>query len=222
MIQSIKEFSYNFVGLKKIMQEIINVSLEKSYTYSDYRILITSLLKEGKSTGNEQSEALTHYSELNEVRMKRLDKTIVLTDEIKQQLSQLQSKYSWLVISEGWCGDAAQLVPIINKMAEFSENIDLKIVLRDENDDLMLQFLTNGGKSIPKLIILDAENQKVLADWGPRPIGASKLIQDYKAIHGIVDETAKTNLQKWYSQDKGISTQNEIMLLIEKNEKQLV
>jgi len=204
------------------MQEIINVSLEKSYTYLDYRILITSLLKEGKSTGNEQSEALTHYSELNEVRMNRLDKTIVLTDDIKEQLNQLQSKYSWIVISEGWCGDAAQLVPIINKMAEFSENIDLKIVLRDENDDLMLQFLTNGGKSIPKLIILDTENQKVLADWGPRPAGATKLIQDYKATHGIVDETAKTNLQKWYLQDKGISTQNEIMLLIEKNEKQLV
>jgi hypothetical protein len=204
------------------MQEIINASLKNSYTYKDYRNKVSKLLEEGKSTGNEQSEALTHYSELNEVRMNRLDKTIVLTEEVKDQLSQLQSNYIWLVLSEGWCGDAAQLLPIMNRMAEFSENINFRVVLRDENESLMNLFLTNGGKSIPKLLILDAETHKVLADWGPRPAGATKLIQDYKATHGVVDESAKTNLQKWYLQDKGISTQNEIMQLIEKNEKALV
>jgi Thioredoxin len=204
------------------MQEIINASLKNSSSYTAYRKLVSSLLKQGKSTGNEQSDALTHYSELNEVRMNRLDKTIVLTDQVKEQLSQLQSNYIWLVLSEGWCGDAAQLLPIMNKMAEFSENIDFRVVLRDENELLMNQFLTNGGKSIPKLLILDAETHKVLADWGPRPEGATKLIQDYKATHGVVDETVKTNLQIWYLHDKGISTQNEIMLLIEKCEKELV
>lgn len=204
------------------MQEIINAGLENSYSYAAYRNLVTALVTEGKSTGNEQSEALTHYSELNEVRMNRLDKTIGLTEDVKQQLNQLQSNYIWLVLSEGWCGDAAQLLPVMNKMAEFSERIELKVVLRDENDLLMNQFLTNGGKSIPKLLILDAEMHRVLADWGPRPEGATKLIQDYKAMNGVVDETAKTNLQKWYLQDKGISTQNEIMTLIEKSEKALV
>jgi hypothetical protein len=204
------------------MQEIINASLKNSYTYKDYRNKVSKLLEEGKSTGNVQSEALTHYSELNEVRMNRLDKTIVLTEPVKDQLSQLQSNYIWLVLSEGWCGDAAQLLPIMNRMAEFSENIDFKVVLRDENESLMNQFLTNGGKSIPKLIILDATTKTVIADWGPRPAGATKLIQDYKATHGVVDETAKTNLQKWYLQDKGISTQNEIMTLVGKSEKALV
>lgn len=204
------------------MQEIINASLKNSYTYKDYRNKVSKLLEEGKSTGNEQSEALTHYSELNEVRMNRLEKTIVLTEAVKDQLSQLQSNYIWLVLSEGWCGDAAQLLPIMNRMAEFSENIDFRVVLRDENESLMNQFLTNGGKSIPKLLILDAATKTVIADWGPRPAGATKLIQDYKATHGVVDETAKTNLQKWYLQDKGISTQNEIMTLVEKSEKALV
>jgi hypothetical protein len=125
-------------------------------------------------------------------------------------------------LSEGWCGDAAQLLPIMNRMAEFSENIDFKVVLRDENESLMNLFLTNGGKSIPKLLILDAATKTVIADWGPRPEGATKLIQDYKSMHGVVDETAKTNLQKWYLQDKGISTQNEIMTLVGKSEKALV
>lgn len=204
------------------MQELIQASLQNSYSYTAYREFVTSLIKEGKSTGNEQSEALTHYSELNEVRMNRLDKTIVLTEAVKDQLSQLQSNYIWLVLSEGWCGDAAQLLPIMNRMAEFSEKIELRVVLRDENELLMNLFLTNGGKSIPKLLILDAATKTVIADWGPRPEGATKLIQDYKAMHGVVDETAKTSLQKWYLQDKGISTQDEIMLLIEKSEKALV
>lgn len=204
------------------MQEIIKNSLAKSLTYAEYRKQVTELLKEGKSTGNEQSEALTKYSELNEVRMNRLDKTIQISDEVKASLSNLQANYLWLVISEGWCGDAAQLVPIINKMAELSKKIDFRIVLRDENEALMNQFLTNGGKAIPKLLILDAETLTVLSDWGPRPEGAKNLILDYKARYGVVDETAKTELQKWYLHDKGMSTQNEIMTLVEKVEKQLV
>ena len=204
------------------MQDIIKSSLARSVTYLDYRKQVANLLKEGKSTGNEQSEDLTKYSELNEVRMNRLDKTIQISEEVKIDLSNLQANYLWIVISEGWCGDAAQLLPIINKMAELSEKIDLRIVFRDENEALMNQFLTNGGKSIPKLLILDKETLTVLSNWGPRPEGAKNLILDYKAQYGIVDETAKTELQKWYLHDKGLSTQTEIMALVEKYEKQLV
>lgn len=193
------------------MQTIIKESLSKSHVYSEYRAIISSLLKEGKSTGKEQSEALTHYSELNEVRMNRLEKTIKISEEHHQKIQTLKRNYIWLVISEGWCGDAAQIVPVINKMVELSEKIELKIVFRDENEDLMNLFLTNGTKSIPKLIILDKNTLEVLGDFGPRPKGAIQLISDYKAEHGIVDETAKTELQLWYLHDKGLSTQNEIM-----------
>jgi hypothetical protein len=193
------------------MKEIIKKSLEKSFSYTTYRNLVSVLLSQGKATGNNQSEVLTHYSEINEVRMNRLDKTIIITDEVKAKLSGLQSSYIWLVISEGWCGDAAQILPIINKMAELSQKIDLRIVFRDENEQLMNQFLTNGGKAIPKLIIIEEETIEILDHWGPRPEGASKLISCYKATYGIVDEIAKTELQKWYLHDKGVSTQKEII-----------
>jgi hypothetical protein len=196
------------------MKSIIEKSLSQSYSYTAYRNHIKTLLKEGKSSGNEQSEALTHYSELNEARMNRLEKTVKISTEIIQKLNQLNGDYIWLVISEGWCGDAAQILPVIYKMAELSERIDLKIVFRDENEDLMNLFLSNGTKSIPKLIILDKITLEVLGDFGPRPIGAKQLILDYKAKHGIVDETAKTNLQLWYLHDKGLSTQKEILDLM--------
>ena len=196
------------------MNSIITQSLAKSYTYQEYRNQVATLLKEGKSTGNEQSEDLTHYSELNEVRMNRLDKTMVVPIENIKRLEEINSEMIWLVISEGWCGDAAQILPIINKMAEQSEKIDLKIVFRDENEELMDLFLTNGTKSIPKLIVLDKNSLEVLGDFGPRPTEARQLILDYKATHGIVDETAKTELQKWYLHDKGLSTQREILKLM--------
>lgn len=193
------------------MINTIKQALENSFSYADYRNKVTSLIAEGKSTGHTQSEDLLKYSELNETRMNRLEKTIEVTPETKTKLQSLDKKYIWLVLSEGWCGDAAQIVPVIHKMAEVTDKVELKIALRDDNDALMQHFLTNGGKAIPKLILLDAETFEVVTDWGPRPSGAKQLILDYKATHGVVDETAKIELQKWYLHDKGISIQNEIV-----------
>ncbi len=196
------------------MKTIINQCLSKSFTYADYRNHVSKLIQEGFSTGNEQTADLLHYSELNEVRMNRLDKTIKISMGNIQKLETFQKEYIWLVISEGWCGDAAQILPIIHKMAEFSKQIELKIVLRDENEALMNLFLTHGTKAIPKLIIIEKSSLKVLGDFGPRPKGAKQLILDYKQKQGLVDETAKTDLQLWYLHDKGLSTQNEIMDLM--------
>jgi hypothetical protein len=196
------------------MNSIIYKSITTSFSYQEYRNYVTSLIEKGKTTGNDQSEDMIHYTELNQARLHRLDKTMQVTDEVKLVLENLTQNYIWLVISEGWCGDAAQILPILNKMAEVSDKIDLRIVLRDDNEDLMNLFLTNGTKSIPILIIIDKENEEVISHFGPRPSGAKQLILDYKTKHGIVDETAKIELQKWYLNDKGVSTQNEIIALL--------
>lgn len=196
------------------MNDIIKESLSRSFTYSEYRNTVVSLLKEGKSTGHVQSTHLLHYTELNQTRMNRLNKTIVISEDIAHKLQTLKSEYIWLVISEGWCGDAAQLLPIFNKMENLSDKIEMKIVLRDDNPELMRLFLTNGGKSIPKLIILDKETLNILADWGPRPKGAAKLLTDYKEEVGFIDEAIKNQLQLWYLKDKGLSTQKEIAELL--------
>ena len=196
-------------------EEIFRKSIERSHSYVEYRTLLKELLSQGKSSGAEQSEALLHYSQLNDTRMNRLDKTINIPVENIEKLKQIAHEQIWLVITEGWCGDAAQILPVINKMAEQNTKIDLRVVFRDENDDLMQMFLTNGTRSIPKLIVLNKETHEIITDFGPRPKDAKKLIQDYKEQHGIVDETAKTELQLWYLHDKGLSTQNEILEAIE-------
>ena len=184
---------------------LIKSSLEKGISYLAYRNLIKDLLSKEKSTGSAQSEDLLNYSMLNDKRMDRLDKTIKVSEETQKDINNIKNKVTLLVLAESWCGDAAQIVPIINKIAEGSSKIDLKIVLRDENPELMNQFLTNGSQSIPKVIILDTEN-KVINSWGPRPSIATKMVLDYKDKNGSIDAEFKKNLQIWYNKDKGIST----------------
>ncbi len=196
------------------MKSIIENALNNSLSYTEYRSLVAKFAEEGKTTGEISTEDHIVFTKLNEARMHRLDKTMQVTDETKSFLENLKKEYTWIVIAESWCGDAAQILPVINKMATVSDKINLRIVLRDDNEELMNQFLTNGTKSIPKLIIIDKESNDVIADFGPRPVGAKQLILDYKAEHGVVDEIAKIELQKWYLQDKGISTQKEIVELI--------
>lgn len=209
-----------FISLTLIEQKILQMenhiksALEKSCDYLNYRNIVSELLLQGKVTGNEQSEALLNYSNLNQTRMNRLDKTIVIPTENSVKLNSFQKKYIWLVLAEGWCGDAAQVLPVLNKMALTSNAIELKLVFRDENPELMDLFLTNGTKSIPKLIIIDKESLSVISHWGPRPKGALDLIANYKALHGVVDESAKAELQLWYLHDKGLSIQNEIINLM--------
>jgi hypothetical protein len=192
------------------MKNTIEKSLKKSISYQKYRILVADLLSEGKATGPDQSAALTNYSLLNDKRMKRLDKTIKITEETKKAFQNPIVQQTWFVITEGWCGDAAQNLPVINKLAELNENITLKVVLRDENRALMDLFLTNGNSAIPKLIALDSENT-VLKTWGPRPTVAAKMVADYKEKNGSLDAQFKEDLQLWYNKDKGISLQEDFV-----------
>ena len=195
------------------MKTTIEKSLQNTYTYQEYRDLVSNLLAEGKSTGPNQSEDLTNYSMLNDRRMKRLDKTIKISEETRQKVQALKETQTWLVLTEGWCGDAAQNLPVLNKIAELNENINMKFVLRDENLELMDLFLTNGGRSIPKLIALD-KNNNVLKTWGPRPSFANSMVAEYKAKNGNLDAQFKQDLQVWYNKDKGKSTQEDFIAFV--------
>lgn len=200
------------------MKVIIAKSLANSHSYTKYRKVISDLLAQRKSSGNQQSDELTQYSLLNNTRMDRLDKKIVVSEQHILRLLNLKKQYIWLVLSEGWCGDAAQVLPVLNKMAMITSNIDLRVVFRDENQELMNLFLTNGSQSIPKLILIDAESHRVYGSWGPRPKSAADLVTSYKEQYGVIDDTIKKELQLWYLHDKGMSVQTEIIELLEEAE----
>ena len=195
------------------MKKSVEEGLQKAISYTSYRKLISDLIASGKSSGPIQSEDLLNYSKLNDRRMTRLDKTIQLSQETLLGLKKIDKPITWLVLTEGWCGDAAQTLPIINKIADESDLITLKIIFRDEHEELMSHFLTNGGKSIPKLLVLNSEND-VLNTWGPRPNIATKMVQDYKNTHGQLDAAFKQELQVWYNKDKGVNIQENMVGLL--------
>jgi hypothetical protein len=187
--------------------------LTNCYSYEAYKTFVSDLVSQGKTSGPEQREDLIHYTELNAKRMKRVEKTTVLTEEVKANLLKLSQPLTWLVISEAWCGDAAQIVPVIGKIAAETEHLDLKIILRDEHLDIMDQYLTNGGRSIPKLICLDEQHREVFT-WGPRPKTIQQVVIDTKSEgitdHGILVE----RIQNAYNQDRSTSIQQELSELM--------
>lgn len=187
--------------------------LTNCYSYEAYKTFVSDLVSQGKTSGPEQREDLIHYTELNAKRMKRVEKTTVLTEEVKANLLKLSQPLTWLVISEAWCGDAAQIVPVIGKIAAETEHLDLKIILRDEHLDIMDQYLTNGGRSIPKLICLDDQHREVFS-WGPRPKTIQQVVIDTKSEgitdHGILVE----RIQNAYNQDRSTSIQQELSELM--------
>lgn len=195
------------------MKNSLEKSLQNAISYETYRTLVSNLLANGKATGPLQSEALTNYSLLNDRRMKRLDKTLQISEDTIATINSIKESQTWLTITEGWCGDAAQNLPVINKIAAINPNINLKVVLRDENLELMDLFLTNGGRAIPKLIALDTEHNMIFT-WGPRPSVATKMVADYKAKNGNLDAQFKQDLQVWYNKDKGKSVQEDIVRLL--------
>ncbi|MBZ9777845.1 thioredoxin family protein [Psychroflexus sp. CAK8W] len=183
--------------------EIIRKHLDKTLSYSEYKDLVENLLKEGKSTGYTQNEAYLNYSKLGFNRMKRWEKTSELTGDQIQKVKEVSQKQTWLVITEGWCGDAAPVIPIMKKIADINPLIDFKLILRDENEELMNEFLTNGGKSIPKMVSFNLDENRILFTWGPRPKEAADLVAKEKAEFGKLRDEFKITLQKWYNQDKG-------------------
>ena len=199
---------------KLMINDIIKDSLNNSISYNEYRDLVLNLVAVNSTTGNKKTEALANYTMLNDRRMKRWDKTVKLSDNTKEKIESYNKKVTWLVITESWCGDAAHIMPVINKVAELNDNIDYRIVLRDDNDDLMNEFLTNGGRAIPKLIMIDVSSNEVVNTFGPRPTVATEMVLDYKAQHGKLTPEFKEDLQRWYNKDKGQSTVEDLVNLL--------
>lgn len=197
-----------------IIKQIIQEGLDNSMSYVEYRELVMTKVENNSNTGHEVTEALANYTMLNNKRMKRWDKTIKIGEGVADAIKHKKFNQTWIVITESWCGDAAHVIPVINKIAELNEGINFRVVLRDDNEALMDQFLTNGSKSIAKLIILDTATKDVIATYGPRPSTATLLVNDYKAKYGILTPEFKEELQQWYNKDKGQTVIADLVSLI--------
>lgn len=184
--------------------------LKKGISYQEYRRFIDHKLSNNETTGPNQSIELVDYTRMNVQRMNRLDKTTQLSANLVSTIEKLKGQYNLLVITEGWCGDAAQIVPVVDQLAAQSNGkIEMKIVFRDDDPALIDQHLTNGGRAIPILLFLDKQSNQVVAKWGPRPTELQLRMQIWKTESNDIWEISKW-VHTWYAKDKTIALQQEL------------
>ncbi|MCB0662179.1 MAG: thioredoxin family protein [Saprospiraceae bacterium] len=194
--------------------------IEKAISYPAFRELSQQMAEEGFTSGPNQSPIMIRYTEINDFRMNRLDRTTKILPEVTELIQAIDQPLLFLTITEAWCGDGAQILPVIEKLASINDKIVHKLIFRDENPEVMDNFLTNGARSIPIIVIADPNSGKVLGHWGPRPKKAHQLIMDTKKLLASIEdekqkEQAKNEsqaaLQSWYAKDKTKSIQREFL-----------
>lgn len=190
-------------------------SLPSTISYDQYMARITDLVASGQTSGPVQSDALIKYTRLNLKRMQRLNKTVNPGKELLKAVNQVPTPMRWIAITEAWCGDAAQNLPFIARLAELSPNVTLGLVWRDEHLEYMNQHLTNGSKAIPKLIIYREDTLAELGKWGPRPEPPQRRVLQFvrEAKPGESYETVADEIHTWYSRDKNATLEAELLQL---------
>jgi hypothetical protein len=193
----------------KITKELF----EHAMDFETYDKHVKELFALGKTTGDNQTQNYIDFTKLGIQRVKRGLKTTTIEDKVIETLNRTKA-INWLVITEAWCGDAANSLPIIVKLAEARKDINLKLILRDSNSEVMNSYLTNGAKAIPVVIFLDDDFNE-LALWGPRPEPAQKMALENKAHPVMSQQDFNIALQKWYISDKSQTTQHEFQDILE-------
>ncbi len=176
--------------------------------FEQYQALFQDIIDGKNEDPTYANEDMMQYTKMNHARMNRWLKTYKVPQEIISALANIKAPQKWIIITEPWCGDAAHIVPILHLMATTQALITVELQLRDSEPFLIDQYLTNGSKSIPILIIRNADN-KDLAVWGPRPKGATALMANMKA-EALPFEDMKIALQKWYNNDNANEIVHEI------------
>ena len=200
--------------MKATLNDIIQNAIKNSISYDLYVDLVNTLVENEDTSGEVKSDSLVNYTMRNQRRLKRWNKTIKVTKEASAAVKNIQKSLLVLVITESWCGDAAHVMPAVQKLITHNNQIEMRVVFRDENPDLMDQFLTNGSRSIAKFIILDKDTLEVMSTYGPRPSEATKLVNEYKEVHGQLTPEFKEDLQRWYNKDKGQTTIVDFMKIL--------
>lgn len=176
-----------------------------SFSYASFRQHVQDLLEKGLVTGDKQGDDMVAYTKMNETRMNRIEKHGILSSDLINALKGLNKKIQILCITEGWCGDSAQILPYVALMCKENESmIDFEIILRDTNPEWIDKYLTNGGRSIPIFVVFDEQGLE-LFHWGPRPNALMTEMKVWKSstdpVFSLPEIIEKVHL--WYARDKG-------------------
>ncbi|MDN3202657.1 thioredoxin family protein [Algoriphagus sediminis] len=201
--------------METLIRMDIKAAFEAGYSYQEFKDLTDQLLAENRTTGPNQSETYIEYTRLNQRRMRRWDKTVKISDSLKEAIMRISEEQRWLIITEAWCGDGAQNIPFIQKLADLNPRVKTSYIMRDEYPEIMDEYLTNGARSIPKLIAFDKDFEKDFFTWGPRPEFLQNRLREYKIDpKGVSSKEFAEGTHLWYARDKNKSIDAEFLGLI--------
>lgn len=204
---------FNTLAFMQAQDLFTSELLAQAMSYDGYMQLSEQLVAEERTSGPNQSAPYVHYTKLNLQRMKRLNKTAEVPNALSQLLQTKAQNWTWVVLTEPWCGDAAQCVPVLEKLALAVGDIKTFYILRDEHLEIMDAYLTNGGRAIPKLICLDDKGAEVFT-WGPRPAVIQEVMNQLKA-DGVTEIAEIVEaIQKAYNADHQAGMYNEFETLL--------
>ena len=190
--------------------------LDHAFSYPQFVEFTAQLVLENRTTGANQSEAYLEYTRMCLQRMRRWDKTAKVSHQMESLVRSISEAQVWLIITEAWCGDGSQSIPFLAKLADLNPLIDLKIIMRDENPEIMDAYLTNGARSIPKLVAFTKDLKVELFTWGPKPEYLIKRHKEYK--HDAQGKPYKEFLEEihlWYARNKNQDLEAELFPLIQ-------
>lgn len=191
----------------------IPYDISNAYSFSEFVALTADMVAQNTTTGPVKSESRINATKLNLQRLNRVAKTMQLIPGWNAMPTVQTDRFVFLVITETWCGDGAQILPVIYRIAAHF-NIPLQIILRDAYPDIADNYLFRGTRSIPKLIVFDKVTGKELGHWGPRPAEAQQIVDDARK-QGIAHDDYVTTLQYWYNQNKTVSLQRELLTFMQ-------
>lgn len=198
--------------LKIIRMSVITAeTLAKTLSFDEYLKLTGEIVNALTPPIYYQDEKIMRYTKENLERMNRLKSFTNIESKLYNSLQQLPEAWTWIVLTEPWCGDASQIVPVLDLISKSSEKITLRILLRDSNLEVMDAYLTNGGRAIPKLVCVKTKTLEEIGVWGPRPA----ILQDIVTANKSLSLGEKMKLvHTWYDENKTLAIQEEFLDLV--------
>lgn len=202
----------------KSLSPITPALLAGALTYAQYMAVSQVRFAQHLTTSDDphyNTDQILGFTKLNFSRINRLERTTILTADVLEALTQIREPWVWLILVESWCGDVAQILPVLKHMADQSGQIEIRLLLRDQNLPVMDAYRTNGGRAIPKLICLRQRDLIELGTWGPRPAALQTEMNAWK-LEDISFDMVIERAHSWYAKDHTQHTQAELALKIQK------
>lgn len=201
--------SINVVLCKELKRQESNTKKTRM-KWNEYLELFDSIIEGKIKDAPYNNDSFIEYVKLNRSRQNRWLKNGELNEYLVQHVESLKSPQKWIVITEPWCGDASHILPFLYQLSEKNPAIEFKIELRDNGKNLIDQYLTDGGKSIPILVVKNEDNSDIFV-WGPRPKEAQAIHLNNKKDTTKTIEEKKLELQAWYNKNRGKDLQKELL-----------